>query len=66
MKYNEIINKDKKDLVKMDQDLRKELFQLRLKARTSQLEKKSEVIKTRKTIARVQTRLTALAHKEIL
>lgn len=66
MKYNEITNKDKKDLVKMDQDLRKELFQLRLKARTSQLEKKSEVIKTRKTIARVQTRLTALARKEIL
>lgn len=61
MKYNEITNKDKKELVKMDLDLRKELFQLRLKSRTSQLEKKSEVIKTRKTIARIQTKLTALA-----
>jgi large subunit ribosomal protein L29 len=61
VKYNEITNKDKKDLVKMDQDLRRELFQLRLKARTSQLEKKSEVIKTRKTIARIQTKLTELA-----
>lgn len=61
MKYNEITNKDKKDLIKMDHDLRQELFQLRLKSRTSQLEKKSEVIKTRKTIARVQTKLSELA-----
>ena len=61
MKYNEITNKDKKELVKMDRDLRQELFQLRLKSRTSQLEKKSEIIKTRKTVARIQTKLNALA-----
>ena len=43
------------ELVVREKDLREELFWLRFKARGGQLEKTSEIRKTRKTIARIRT-----------
>lgn len=60
MKSNEFENKSVVELFGMDKKLREELFHLRLKNRTAQLEKKHQIRQVRRDISRVQTRLTQL------
>ena len=60
MKSNELENKSVVELFGMDKKLREELFHLRLKNRTAQLEKKHQIRQVRRDISRVQTRLTQL------
>lgn len=61
MKYNELNKKSEKELKEQSQELRKELFQLKLKAKTAQLDDKSKVRAVRRDIARVETKLTELS-----
>ncbi len=61
MKYNELKNSNKKQLVEQSKELRSELFQLKLKNKTSQLDKKSNIQSVRRDIARLQTRLSEIA-----
>ncbi|MCP5463668.1 MAG: 50S ribosomal protein L29 [Deltaproteobacteria bacterium] len=63
MKYNEIKDMSEKDLLAKDKELRNELFQLSLKGKTAQLEKKHLIRENRRNIARVQTKLTELKNK---
>lgn len=60
MTYKELKTKSADELKKIDTDLRSELFQLRLKKRTAQLEKTHQLKVIRADIARVQTCLTEL------
>ncbi len=60
MKYNELNNKTKQELNAQAGELRRELFQLRLKAKTAQLQNKASVRQTRRDIARLETRLSEL------
>lgn len=60
MKYDELKGKSSTELGKLDRELREELFHLKLKNATAQLEKKSEVRSVRRSIARVQTKLAEL------
>ncbi|OVE80693.1 50S ribosomal protein L29 [bacterium K02(2017)] len=60
MKYNELKNSSLDELLRKDEESRAELFQLKVKHKTSQLDKKNKIRETRRDIARVQTRLTAL------
>ncbi len=58
MKSNELKTKPAQELRDLDKKLREELFALRLKNTTAQLEKKSQIRQVRRDIARVQTFLT--------
>lgn len=60
MKYNELSNKSPKELKDLDKKLREELFHLKIKSTTGQLEKKSQVRQVRRDVARIQTRLGSL------
>lgn len=64
MEYKDLKNNTVKDLMKMDKELREELFQLRLKLKTQQLTNKHRVREVRRDIARVQTKLSDLNHAE--
>lgn len=61
MKYDELKNKTVADLKDNENDLRVELFQLRLKHSTGQLEKKSQLSQVRKNIARLRTKINELS-----
>ncbi|MBF0103704.1 MAG: 50S ribosomal protein L29 [Deltaproteobacteria bacterium] len=61
MKYEEIKNSSKDELIRKNGDLRAELFGLHVKNKTAQLENKSRIRLVRRDIARVQTRLTKLS-----
>lgn len=63
MKYNELNKKTAKELWGMTKELREELFHLRLKNKTAQLDNKSQIQKVRRDIARVQTCLSQLKQK---
>lgn len=58
MKYNELKNLGEKELLAQDKELRSELFQLKLKSKTSQLESKGRIRMVRRDIARVQTKIS--------
>jgi large subunit ribosomal protein L29 len=60
VKYNELKTKSAKELQAMDTKLREELFHLRIKSSTAQLEKKSQIRQVRRDLARIQTKLTSL------
>jgi large subunit ribosomal protein L29 len=60
VKYNDLAQKKPEELKKTLEKLREELFHLNIKAKTAQLEKKSEVKRVRKDIARIQTKLSEL------
>lgn len=60
MKYEELKTKTLDDLKANEKELRAELFQLRLKHSTSQLEKKSNLRLVRKNIARIRTKINEL------
>lgn len=64
MKYSELSKSSAKELVAQDKELRAELFQLRLKNKTAQLEKKGKIKAVRRDIARVQTKLSELKNSE--
>lgn len=61
MKYDELKGKSPAELGKLDRELREELFHLKLKNTTAQLEKKNQVRFVRRDIARVQTKLAELS-----
>jgi large subunit ribosomal protein L29 len=52
------------ELAVRERDLREELFLLRFKAQSGQLEKNSDIRKTRKMIARIRTIETQRKEKE--
>jgi large subunit ribosomal protein L29 len=60
VKYNELNKKSVDELKKMGVELKVELFQLRLKHKTSQLDKKAQIGVVRRDIARIETKLTEL------
>jgi ribosomal protein L29 len=60
MKFFELLQKDRKELVKMCTDLRREHFNLRILMKTGQDVKTSVVRSCKKNIARVKTRLSQL------
>ena len=59
MKYTEIADKSLEDLNKLLKEKKLELFTLRAKLKTMQLQDSSEIRKTRKDIAKIRTALTA-------
>lgn len=64
MEYKDLKNNTPKDLIKMDKELREELFHLRLKLKTQQLTNKHRVREVRRDIARVQTKMSEMNHSE--
>jgi large subunit ribosomal protein L29 len=60
MKYTEIKDKSVEELEGLLRDKKLELFQLRMKLKTMQLQDTSEIRKTRKDIARIKS---AIAQK---
>jgi large subunit ribosomal protein L29 len=59
MKYTEIKDKSLDELKKLLKEKKLELFTLRAKLKTMQLQDSSEIRKTRKDIAKVSTAITA-------
>lgn len=64
MKFNDLLNKDAKELTQMCRDLKKEHMNLRFLSKTTQDVKSSAIRACKKNIARVLTRLTQLENKE--
>lgn len=62
MKANELRDKSAGELAELEQELRDELFRLRMKHFTGQLQRSSELKEKRRDIARV---LTVLREKEL-
>ena len=54
MKANELRELTTEELVKKEEELREELFNLRFASATGNLEKPSKIKETRKTIARIK------------
>lgn len=63
MIFKELQDKGADELQKMDKELRNELFLLKLKSRTGQLDKSHKLKALRKDIARIQTRLSEISRK---
>ncbi len=61
MKFTEIKDKSIKELEELLKEKKLELFQLRVKLKTMQLQNTSEIRKTRKDIAKI---LTAISQKK--
>ncbi len=61
MKYTEIIEKSLQELEGLLREKKLELFELRMKLKTMQLQDTSQIRKTRKDIARIKT---AIAQKK--
>jgi len=59
MKYTEIADKSLEDLKKLLKEKKVELFTLRVKLKTMQLQDTSQIRKTRRDIARISTAITA-------
>ncbi|WP_053829168.1 50S ribosomal protein L29 [Helicobacter heilmannii] len=60
MKFTELKDKDSKQLQQLLKEKKLELFELRVKLKTMQLSKPSEIRAVRKDIARISTALSAL------
>jgi large subunit ribosomal protein L29 len=63
MKMSELREKTAVELAALSRDLRQEMFNLRLQQASGQLEKPARLRTLRRTIARVETQLTALHRK---
>ena len=63
MKMSELREKTAVELAALGRDLRQEMFNLRLQQASGQLEKPARLRTLRRTIARVETQLTALRRK---
>lgn len=63
MIFKELQDKGADELQKMDKELRNELFLLKLKNKTGQLDKSHKLRALRKDIARIQTRLSEISRK---
>jgi len=59
MKYTEIADKSLEDLKKLLKEKKVELFTLRVKLKTMQLQDTSQIRKTRRDIARISTAIAA-------
>ncbi len=59
MKYTDIKDKDLTELQKMLKDKKTELFTLKIKLKTAQLTKPSEISVIRKDIARISTAISS-------
>ena len=66
MNISEIREKTKVELAAQGRDLRRELFDLKLRKATSQLERPIRLRELRRDIARVETRVTQLGRKDAL
>ena len=66
MNISEIRDKTKVELAAQGRDLRMELFNLKLKKASSQLEKPVRLRELRRDIARIETQVTQLGRKEAL
>jgi large subunit ribosomal protein L29 len=64
MKTAELRDKSADELLKKEQDLRKELFNLRFQKATGEIENPMRIRTLRKDIARVLTVLTEKQHKD--
>ncbi|MBA4371471.1 MAG: 50S ribosomal protein L29 [Thermodesulfovibrio sp.] len=64
MKIAELRDKGADELLKKEQDLRKELFNLRFQKATGEIENPMRIRTLRKDIARVLTVLTEKQHKD--
>jgi len=64
LRIEEIRKLSNEDIEKNIQDLKKQLFDLRFKQATGQLQNTADIKKARKTIARLETVLTERASKE--
>ena len=60
MKFSEIKDMTQVELTAKSRDLRQEMFNLRLQQASAQLEKPARLRTLRKSIARVETRISAL------
>ncbi|MBQ6472814.1 MAG: 50S ribosomal protein L29 [Victivallales bacterium] len=63
MKPKEIRELTAEELDKTEMELRKQIFEMRRKAVTGQLEKSSDIRLLRKDVARIETEKTARARK---
>jgi len=61
MKYTELVEKSLQELEGLLKEKKVELFELRMKLKTMQLQDTSQIRKTRKDIARIKT---AIAQKK--
>ncbi len=59
MKYTELKDKDVKDLVSLLKEKRMQLFTLKIKQKTMQLQNTSELRSIKKDLARISTVLTS-------
>ncbi|MBT4903385.1 MAG: 50S ribosomal protein L29, partial [Verrucomicrobia bacterium] len=66
MNISEIREKTRVELTAQGRDLRRELFDLKLRKATSQLERPIRLRELRHDIARVETRVTQLGRKDAL
>ncbi|MCD6338226.1 MAG: 50S ribosomal protein L29 [Verrucomicrobia bacterium] len=64
MKYSELKEKSRVELLALGRDLRQELFNLKLQKASSQLEKTARLRMLRRDIARVETRLNEMQREE--
>ncbi len=58
MKYSELVQKSKSELLGMLKEKKMQLFELRLKLKTMQLTNPNEIRATKKEIARISTALS--------
>jgi large subunit ribosomal protein L29 len=63
MKFSELKDMTLMELSAKGRDLRHEMFNLRLQQASAQLEKPARLRTLRKDIARIETRISALANK---
>ncbi len=63
MKFSEVSQKSPKELVTLENELREELFHLRIKSKTGQLEKRSQIQVVRRDLAKIKTRMSELRHE---
>lgn len=61
MTYKELQAKSVEELLKLSKEKRDEIFMLRIKSRTGQLEKTHQLKAIKGDIARIETRLSELA-----
>lgn len=64
MTYKELQAKSAEELKKLGLSLRDELFMLRIKSRTGQLDKTHKLKQVKKDIARIETRLAEMGRTE--
>lgn len=64
MTYKELEKKGREELEKLAKESRDELFMLRVKNKTGQLDKTHKIKLVKRTIARIETKLGEIARQE--